>query len=163
MPMGNIIKITLAYATPFWRTKGFSGQVATNDDTLGIVMDDTQATGPAMLLAFIEGERAVALSAADPATRKRAVLDSLVRFFGPEAEDPIGYAENDWTVERYSLGYVGHMPPGVMTRFGHALREPCGRIHWAGTETSTEYQGYIEGALRSGARAAGEVARRHNA
>ena len=49
-----------------------------------------------------------------------------------------------------------------MTRFGRALREPCGRIHWAGTETAVEWAGYIEGALRSGARAAQEVALLHN-
>jgi len=55
---------------------------------------------------------------------------------------------------------AGHMPPGVMTRFGHALRD--GRIHWAGTETATEWAGYIEGAMRSGIRAAKEVMQRHN-
>jgi monoamine oxidase len=32
-----------------------------------------------------------------------------------------------------------------------------GRIHWAGTETSTEHHGYIEGAVRAGERAAAEV------
>jgi monoamine oxidase len=163
MPMGNIIKINIAYAEPFWRKLGFSGQVATDEDTLGIVMDDTQPTGPAVLLAFIEGERAVRMSGFSQAERKGAVVASLVRFFGREAENPVGYVENDWNVEPYTYGYVGHMPPGVMTRFGHALREPCGRIHWAGTETSVEYQGYIEGAMRSGVRAAGEVMRRHNA
>ena len=162
MPMGNIIKINVAYERPFWREKGFSGQVATDDDTLGIVMDDVQPTGPAMLLAFIEGERAITLSGIDAGERRKKVIASLVRFFGPEAANPIAYDENDWTVEPYTNGYVGHMPPGVMTRFGHALREPCGRLHWAGTETSVEYQGYIEGALRSGVRAANEVARRHN-
>ena len=162
MPMGNIFKIVVAYETPFWRDKGFNGQVATDDDTLGIVMDDVQEVGPPVLLAFIEGERALAMSGADPAERKRRVLASLVRFFGPEAANPIGYLENDWNVEPYTLGYVGHMAPGVMTRFGHALREPCGRIHWAGSETSLEWQGYIEGAVRSGIRAAAEVARRHN-
>ena len=55
------------------------------------------------------------------------------------------------------------MPPGAMTRYGHALREPVGRIHWAGAETSVEWQGYLEGAMRSGVRAAQEVAARHNA
>jgi len=54
------------------------------------------------------------------------------------------------------------MPPGTMTRFGHALRAPCGRIHWAGSETAVEWAGYIEGALRSGIHAAREVAARHN-
>jgi monoamine oxidase len=162
MPMGNIFKIVVAYETAFWREKGLNGQVATDDDTLGIVMDDVQEVGPPILLAFIEGERALAMSGTDPTERKRRVLASLVRFFGPEAASPIGYLENDWNVEPYTHGYVGHMPPGVMTRFGRALREPCGRIHWAGSETSVEWQGYIEGAVRSGIRAAAEVARRHN-
>ena len=162
MPMGNIFKIVVGYRTPFWREKGFSGQVATDDDTLGIVMDDVQEVGPPVLLAFIEGERALRLSGADPAERKKRVIASLVRFFGPEAAEPLSYVENDWNVEPYTLGYVGHMAPGTMTRFGHALREPVGRIHWAGAETAVEWQGYIEGAARSGARAAEEVLRRDN-
>jgi monoamine oxidase len=91
------------------------------------------------------------------------VVASLVRFFGPEAAEPLGYDDNDWMTEPWTHGYVGAMPPGVMTRFGHALREPCGRIHWAGAETSVEWQGYLEGAMRSGVRAAAEVAARHNA
>jgi len=37
------------------------------------------------------------------------------------------------------------------------IRQPHGRIHWAGTETSTKWMGYIDGAIRSGERAAGEV------
>ena len=35
-----------------------------------------------------------------------------------------------------------------------------GRIHWAGTETSTYWNGYMDGAVRSGERAAAEVLRR---
>ena len=44
-----------------------------------------------------------------------------------------------------------------MTVFGPALREPVGRIHWAGTETSDIWSGYVDGALRSGDRVAKEV------
>ena len=163
MPMGAIIKVAVAYAEPFWRKAGFSGQVATDDDTLGIVMDDVQDEGPPVLLGFIEGPHALALSGAGKAVRKQKVIASLVRFFGPEAAEPIGYDDNDWMLEPWTHGYVGAMPPGVMTRFGHALREPCGRVHWAGAETAVEWAGYIEGALRSGIRAAEEVALRHNA
>jgi monoamine oxidase len=162
MPMGTIIKAIVVYAEPFWRRLGFSGQVATDDDTLGIVMEDTQSDEHAVLLCFIEGRHAIAMSVAGKEARKAKVIQSLIRFFGPEAANIIGYDDNDWQLEPFTHGYVGHMPPGVMTRFGHALREPCGRIHWAGTETSTEWAGYIEGALRSGIRAANEVAQRHN-
>jgi monoamine oxidase len=45
----------------------------------------------------------------------------------------------------------------VLTEFGPALREPCGRIHWAGTETSAKVYGFIDGAVRSGERVATEV------
>lgn len=163
MPMGAIIKAAVAYKTPFWREAGFSGQVATDDDTLGIVMDDAQDEGPPVLLCFIEGPHALALSGAAKETRREKVVASLVRFFGEAAADPLAYDDNDWMTEPWTHGYVGAMPPGVMTRFGHALREPFGRIHWAGSETAVEWQGYLEGALRSGVRAAQEVAARHNA
>jgi monoamine oxidase len=162
IPMGAITKIIVTYSTAFWRTAGWSGQVATSDDTLGIVMDDARDSGPAALLCFIEGRHAVELSAAGKDARREKVLASLVRFFGPEAARPLAYEDNDWLTEPYIHGYVGHMPPGTLTRFGRALREPCGRIHWAGTETATEWAGYIEGGLRSGIRAAREVAARHN-
>jgi monoamine oxidase len=161
--MGAIIKAAVAYAEPFWRTKGYSGQIATDDDLLGIVMDDVQDAGTAVLLCFIEGSRALAMSDAGQDARRAAVIASLVRFFGPEAAQPLAYDDNDWMLETWTHGYVGTMPPGVMTRYGHALREPCGRIHWASSETSVEWAGYIEGALRSGVRAAAEVAARHNA
>jgi monoamine oxidase len=52
---------------------------------------------------------------------------------------------------------VGLAGPGVYTAVGPALRKPVGRIHWAGTETSTYWNGYMDGAVRSGERAAREV------
>jgi monoamine oxidase len=163
MPMGAIIKATVAYAEPFWRRNGFSGQVAADDDVLGIVMDDVQDVGPPLLLGFIEGPHALALSGVGKTVRREKVIACLVRCFGQEAAEPIAYDDNDWMLEPWTHGYVGTMPPGVMTRYGAALREPCGRIHWAGSETATEWAGYIEGAVRSGIRAAAEVAARHNA
>lgn len=162
MPMGAIIKIVVAYKDAFWRAAGYSGQAVTDDDTVGIVMEDSRETGPATLLVFIEGRHAIEMSTAGKDARKEKVIASLVRFFGPHAAEFVDYVDNDWMLEPYTHGYVGSMPPGVMTRFGPALREPCGRIHWAGTETATEWAGYIEGALRSGIRAAKEVALRHN-
>jgi monoamine oxidase len=52
---------------------------------------------------------------------------------------------------------MAHLAPGVLTQYGAVLREPSGRIHWAGTETATTSHGAIDGALRSGLRAADEV------
>ncbi|HEV8167317.1 MAG TPA: FAD-dependent oxidoreductase, partial [Actinomycetota bacterium] len=60
--------------------------------------------------------------------------------------------------EEHSGGcYAGFFPPGVWTSYGTALRAPVGRLHWAGTETATVWTGYMDGAARSGERAAAEV------
>jgi len=48
-------------------------------------------------------------------------------------------------------------PPGIMSDVGKALREPFESIHFVGTETSFEWKGYMEGAVRSGERGATEV------
>ena len=52
---------------------------------------------------------------------------------------------------------IAHFAPGVLTNFGHTLREPAGRIHWAATEYATTMHGLMEGAVRSGESAADQV------
>jgi monoamine oxidase len=60
--------------------------------------------------------------------------------------------------EQWSRGcYGGYTPPGVLTSYGAAIRAPHGRIHWAGAETATHWNGYMDGAVRSGERAAREA------
>ena len=81
-------------------------------------------------------------------------------YFGPRAGNPVDYIEQDWSAEEWTRGcYGAHIAPGVLTQFGPALREPVGRIHWAGTETATGWAGYMDGALTSGERAARDVKR----
>jgi monoamine oxidase len=157
MPQSAIIKVHVAYKEPFWRRKGYSGQMATNDRTLGVTMEDTAESGPALLIGLIEGVNAFELSAISSNERRAKVIDCLAEMFGPEANDVIGYAEKDWLTDEWAHGYVGIMPPGLLTSFGEALREPCGRIHWAGSETAENWYGYMEGALLSGERAANEI------
>ena len=82
----------------------------------------------------------------------------LVRLFGEKASNPLGYLDRCWANEEFSAGcYGAFMPPGAWTRCGRALAEPVGPIHWAGAETATRWTGYMDGAVSSGRRAAGEV------
>jgi monoamine oxidase len=86
------------------------------------------------------------------------VLDCLAFYFGERAGAPDAYYELDWSAEPFTRGCFGaHFPPGVWTQYGPALSEPIGRLHFAGTETSTVWNGYMDGAVRSGERAAAEV------
>jgi monoamine oxidase len=95
--------------------------------------------------------------AKDRDARRAAVLQGLAELFGKRAKQPVAYIENDWSRDGWTTGCVSPLPRNVLTRFGHALRTPVGRIHWAGTETSEAWCGYMDGAVRSGERAAAEV------
>ncbi|WP_181718889.1 flavin monoamine oxidase family protein [Nocardia gipuzkoensis] len=159
MPSGSIIKTSVVYDEPFWRGDGLSGQSAAPGSPATITIDACTDTGrPGVLCVIIEGPIARHVGRLDDAERRGAVLGALVERFGRKAGSPVDYIEQDWSAERYSGGgMLSHAPTGVLTQFGHALREPCGRIHWAGTESSAVMCGWIDGAIRSGERAASEV------
>jgi monoamine oxidase len=111
-----------------------------------------------VLLGFIEGEEARRWSERPEAERRAAVLESFAAYFGDAARSPRAYVERDWSDEVWTRGcYTGFAPPGVLLDYGERLRRPVGRVHWAGTETATIWTGYIDGAVRSGERAAAEV------
>lgn len=159
VPAGSVIKCNVVYDAPFWRADGLTGQATGDEGPVKIVFDNSPPSGtPGVLLAFLEGAHARVLSRVSPAERRDAVVRGLVDFFGPKAADVVEFVELDWSEEAWTRGcYGAHFPCGVWTQFGPALREPCGRIHWAGAETATIWNGYMDGALQSGARAASEV------
>ncbi|WP_328387999.1 flavin monoamine oxidase family protein [Nocardia sp. NBC_00416] len=159
MPSGSIIKIAVVYDEPFWRADGLSGQSAAPGSPATITIDACTDTGrPGVLCVITEGPIARRIGQLDRDARRGAILDALVERFGERARSPIDYVEQDWTTERYSGGgMLSHAPTGVLTQYGPALRAPCGRIHWAGTESSAIMCGWVDGAVRSGERAANEV------
>jgi monoamine oxidase len=162
MPLGAVFKIALVYDEPFWRADGLSGQSFAPGSPANLTIDSCTDTGnPGVLTVITEGPVARRIGELSAGERKKAVLDAVGERFGDKARSPVDYLEQNWAVERYSGGgMICHAPPGVLTEFGTALREPCGRIHWAGTETSAVMYGFIDGAVRSGERAATEVMER---
>lgn len=157
---GSVIKCLAVYPEPFWRRDGLSGQVTSADGPVKVCFDSSPPDGsPGVLLGFLEGNQARALGAAPPERRREAVLRCFARFFGPRAAEPERYLERAWAEEEWTRGcYAGYLPPGAWTAHGRVLREPVGRIHWAGSETATVWNGYLDGALSAGERAAEEVA-----
>ena len=160
MPMGSVIKCMAVYEEPFWRDDGLSGQAVSLPGPTQVVFDNTPANGSPGLIGFLEGREARELGARPEDERRDAVLKGFQRLFGRRAGHPVLYVEKDWSSEPYSRGcYAGVLGPGAWTGYGRALREPVGRIHWAGTETATRWMGYMDGAIQSGKRAAAEVMR----
>ncbi|NKY41954.1 flavin monoamine oxidase family protein [Nocardia cerradoensis] len=161
VPSGSIIKTSVVYDEPFWRYDGLSGQSAAPGSPATVTIDAcTDTARPGVLCVITEGPTARRIGRLDATERRTAIVRELVTRFGNRAGSPVDYLEQDWSAERYSGGgMLSHLPTGVLTQFGRALREPCGRIHWAGTESSAVMCGWVDGAVRSGERAASEVLR----
>jgi len=159
MPGGAILKISVVYDEPFWRADGLCGQSAGPGSPVSLTIDAcTDTADPGVMCAITEGVEARRLTQLDTAERKELVIGELVDRFGGKAKAYREFHEQNWTTERYSGGgMISHAPTGVLTQFGYTLREPCGRVHWAGTESSAIMCGWVDGAIRSGERAAAEV------
>ena len=159
MPMGSVWKTYAIYDRPFWRDTGLNGLAATPEGYVTVTFDNSPKDGSkGILMGFVLGNQAKAFSELSPAQRQREALAAFTTFFGQKAQTPLQYLDHSWATEEWSRGcYAGIMPPGAWTSVGHALHQPVGNIHWAGTETSDIWNGYIEGAVRSGKRVAREI------
>jgi monoamine oxidase len=158
-PQGSVVKVEAIYKKPFWREKGLAGQVTSDTGPIKVTFDNSPPDGsPGVLLGFVEGRDARHYSTLSARQRKERSLACFVRYFGKEAAHPIHYVEKNWSEEEWTRGcYEGYTPPGVLTDYGPWIRQPFKRVHWAGSETSDYWVGYMDGAVRSGERAAREA------
>ncbi|XP_030840277.1 probable flavin-containing monoamine oxidase A [Strongylocentrotus purpuratus] len=165
MHPGHLFKFVATYKKAFWREAGYSGEIVCNGSCATVpgcnkapiqyVLDATSSEGNPALVGFIGNPSLWGQVSVD--TRKAAILNHLADFFGDAAKKPIDFMEKDWALEPYNGGCpVSLMTPGAMANWD-TIRTPHGRIHWAGTETATQWMGYLNGAVQAGLRAADEV------
>lgn len=160
LPMGSVIKCIATYTDPFWRPAGLSGAALSLRGPIAMTIDSSPQSGRrGVLIGFVNSTTARDIASHSSAERRTILLDALTRLFGPRAATPVTFLERNWNAQPFTRGaYSAVFPPGAWTRLGSALRAPVGRIHWAGTETSPRWYGYIDGAVRSGEAAADAVA-----
>ncbi|MEU6659977.1 FAD-dependent oxidoreductase [Streptomyces sp. NPDC046821] len=161
-PMGRVAKVHAIYDTPFWRDAGLSGVATLYDDgPVGVVFDNSpEDASHGVLVGFVYGDRVTGWCGLDDARRRETVLASFTSVVGERAARPLDYTEKTWSQDPFAKGgYEAYVTPGGWTGYGRrGWREPTGTLHWAGTETATVWNGYIDGAISSGRRAADEVA-----
>lgn len=159
LPAGAAIKCLAIYDEPFWRRDGLTGQATDTRGPVRVCFDTSPPDGsPGVLSAFVVGSAARAMTQLRRSERRSAVIGTLARFFGRRAGQPADFVEQNWMDEEFTRGcYHGFAPPGVYTVYGRALRQPIGRIHWAGTETGVHQMGSMGGAVDSGRRVAREL------
>jgi monoamine oxidase len=160
MPQGTIIKCMAIYEEPFWRAQGLSGVGLSDGGSVNAIFDNTPHGGsPGVLLGFLDGRAARLWGQRSVDERRAEVSHVFARLFGKRGAKPADYVERAWAEEPWSRGcYSGAFGPSGWTDFGPFLWAPIGRIHWAGTETATVWNGYMDGAITAGRRAAAEAA-----
>jgi monoamine oxidase len=156
---GRLTKCMALYERPFWRADGLSGEAVTDAGPVTLTFDSSPRDGSTgVLLGFVGGPEVGDLAGMGKDERRTAVLACFARLFGRRAEQPLDYVEQEWSAEEWSGGGpTSNFGPGGWTECGPSLREPLGRVHWAGTETATVWSGYMEGALQAGERVVSEL------
>jgi monoamine oxidase len=159
MPPGDAFRVAGVYETAFWRDDGLAGEAWGPQVPFSFTHDVSPPGGePGVLATFFVGARAARIRELPEDERREVTLAALTKCFGPRAGEPLAYYERDWGSEEWTRGgYCASMSPGLWSKYGGTVRDPVGRLLWAGTETATEYAGYMEGALQSGERAANEA------
>lgn len=151
-PMRKTVHV---YKRPFWREKGLNGQITQADGPLILSYDNSPPDGSiGVLAAFVRTSQLPH----DPTRAKNTLSDIYAQVLGEEALHPEQFQDHDWgKVDSWTLTCVGSIPPGFLTRWGRYLKPAVGRLIWSGTETADIWASGMEGAVRSGRRAALEA------
>jgi monoamine oxidase len=159
-PQGTLIKVEAFFDKPWWRDNGLTGAAVSTVGPAKTTFDVSPPDGKiGGLLGFVGGDEARKYTGR-PKALTEAVLHNFSVFFngGKKIPKPTSVVVMDWSREEWTRGCpVAIAGPGVVTEYRKQVAKPVGRIHWAGTETSTYWHGYMDGAVRSGQRAAAEV------
>ena len=148
--MAGQAKAVAVYDTPFWRTKGLSGDAMSRKGPMVEIHDASPLEGgPYALFGFIgvppEGR-------ADEHLLRQHLLAQLERLFGPEAAAPRELYVKDWAFDPYTATKADMAPPYAHPTYGlpNAMTNLWnGKLHFAGTEVAPTFGGYIEGALEA--------------
>ena len=168
MPMGSILKTFMFYKSRWWHDNGFNGIATVTGSTnfVGQVFDISQQTPTPCLMGFVLGDKAREWQTLSKDV-KITILKREYEIFngnGHAFPDFVKYSEYDWLDVSYIGGTGGIAGPGTTTTFHEAICTPINdaRIYFAGTETATDWTGYMDGAIQSGWNAAKEIMKKEN-
>ncbi|MGM0214088.1 flavin monoamine oxidase family protein [Enterococcus sp. AZ109] len=156
---GSASKFHAVYEKSFWRDEGLSGQRNMSEGLIIESLDNSlEDQKKGILTFFVYGIDSIQLSKLPEAKRKELLIEELVHLYGEQARNPEHFITQDWNEEPFTNGcFSGHFTPGGFIKYGEFLQSEVDGIHFAGTETATIWNGYFEGAVRSGEREAQKI------
>ncbi len=150
--LGLVIKVHAVYETPFWRADGLSGTGFSGTELVQEVYDNTNyGDDRGTLVGFVSDVKADRMFELSVDERKAAILESIARFLGPHALEPVVYYESDWGSEEWTRGaYAASFDLGGLSRYGKDQRTPVGPIHFSCSDIAGAGYQHVDGAVRMG-------------
>ncbi|WP_342277059.1 flavin monoamine oxidase family protein [Spiroplasma endosymbiont of Nebria brevicollis] len=156
---GGALKVHFVYSSPFWIKDNKSGTVNSCQGYISEVVDNTTpGSKKGILTVFIYGGKRTKILNFSENERKELLINELTNFFGDKAKAAKEYIEFNWIEDSWTGGcFVANLKLGAWVKYGEYWKQPIGLLHFAGTETSSYFYGYLEGAILAGQRVANEV------
>jgi monoamine oxidase len=158
---GRATKTLLQFPSRFWRAVGrpraFGSPLA-----FGAVWEaNEEQRGRSGILSLLAGGSASDATQAIVAKHGVRGLAHALDWLGPPHADLTASRQIVWEQDPYARGGYAYFDPGFDPALRAWLARPAGRLFFAGEHTSIKWQGYMNGAVESGRRAAAEVAATH--
>ncbi|KAL3439962.1 hypothetical protein BJX65DRAFT_300791 [Aspergillus insuetus] len=154
-------KLIYVFSEPWWHKANLSGVLDSEKGPIVFSRDTSIAQDNQWsITCFLTGDKGRNWSKLPRASRHRQAWKQFSQSFGKftEVPRPANTLEMEWTKEAFFLGAPCPITtPGVLSAVAGEIPTPVGKVHFVGTETSREWRGYMEGAIRSGLRGAAEV------
>ncbi|EJM63094.1 flavin monoamine oxidase family protein [Pseudomonas sp. GM48] len=150
-------QIMLKFKTPVWESKArMSGEVYSNTG-LGMLWIEPALKGGANVVINLSGDNARVMQAFGDKQMVDQVLIRLHTFYPQARGSFTGYEIRRYSTDPSTGGAYLAFGPGQISKFWRLWERPVQRVTFAGEHTDTLYPGTLEGALRTGQRAASQV------
>jgi monoamine oxidase len=137
--------------------KNHRARAFATDGALGAFWDASEEQGDDQsIVAFLGGGSASAALREKAAAGGSALLSDLC-WLGAEQSSATNVEIGDWTADPWARGGYAYLDPGFDPAWRSLLSRRAGRLVFAGEHTSERWQGYMNGAVESGQRAAREL------
>ncbi|TPM98335.1 flavin monoamine oxidase family protein [Mesorhizobium sp. B2-1-3A] len=155
---GAVIKILVRYPRPFWREQGLSGMVMWRDLPGLFACDASKDAQHAALVVFIGGPLALRWRGLSETALRAEVTARLQDALGLDASDILDFSSRDWIQDRWSGGAYSDLIVDVTARDAErTILAGAPPVHFAASELSPSFPGYVEGAIVAGRIAARKI------
>jgi monoamine oxidase len=157
--MGTNAKVHVQFNSRFWRDQDCTGETYADTGYQNTwEVSRAQGGSSGLLVWYTGGKPGVAVGSGTPQSQAKTFLSQVEPVLPGATAQWNGKVTRDyWTGYQWTKGSYSYWKPGQYTRFSGAEKERSGNCHFAGEHTSQDFQGYLQGAVETGERAASEV------